>query len=100
MQRRRGQPATVPTNDALSCTHDVDLSTQRHFSQFDFPRRWAPRFRCDPTSIPSWHTISEWALGPYGWLMRAAFFANALAYASLFVVLRQQLRKRMGRRRR
>jgi hypothetical protein len=26
-----------------------------------------------PDLDPSWHTISEWAIGPYGWLMSGAF---------------------------
>jgi hypothetical protein len=26
-----------------------------------------------PDLDPTWHTISEWVIGPYGWLMRIAF---------------------------
>jgi len=50
-----------------------------------------------PDLDPSWHTISEWAIGPYGWLMRCAFFASALSYAALFVMLKRQVRGTMGR---
>jgi hypothetical protein len=32
---------------------------------------------------PSWHTISEWAIGPYGWIMSAAFIVPALTSAGL-----------------
>lgn len=50
-----------------------------------------------PDLDPSWHTISEWALGPHGWIMSAAFLVSSLSYASLFVLLKSQLRKPMGR---
>jgi hypothetical protein len=39
-----------------------------------------------PDLAPSWHTISEWAIGPYGWIMSAAFLISALSYAALFVM--------------
>lgn len=32
---------------------------------------------------PSWHTISEWAIGSHGWLMVMAFLISALSYGSL-----------------
>ena len=35
-----------------------------------------------PNLAPSWHTISEWAIGPYGWIMSAAFLISALSYAA------------------
>jgi len=50
-----------------------------------------------PDLAPSWHTISEWAIGPYGWIMSGAFLISALSYAALFVMLRSQLRGAMGR---
>src|SRR5215831_7526291 len=50
-----------------------------------------------PDLDPSWHTISEWAIGPYGWIMSGAFLLSALSYAALFVMLRSQLRGPMGR---
>jgi hypothetical protein len=50
-----------------------------------------------PDLDPSWHTISEWAIGPYSWLMKTAFLVSALAYAALFVMLRQQVRGGIGR---
>lgn len=46
---------------------------------------------------PSWHTISEWAIGPYGWIMSGAFLISALSYAALFVMLKSQLHGRLGR---
>ena len=33
-----------------------------------------------PDLDPSWHTISEWAIGPHGWIMSAAFLVSALSY--------------------
>jgi hypothetical protein len=40
-----------------------------------------------PDLAPSWHTISEWAIGPYGWIMSGAFLISALSYAALFVMM-------------
>jgi len=50
-----------------------------------------------PDLAPSWHSISEWAIGPYGWIMSGAFLISALSYASLFVMLKSQLRGILGR---
>jgi hypothetical membrane protein len=50
-----------------------------------------------PDLDPSWHTISEWVFGPYGWLMTTAFFVSALAYLALFVALREEVRGRAGK---
>ncbi len=50
-----------------------------------------------PDLDPSWHTVSEWAIGPYSWLMKSAFFVSALAYAALFIVLKRQVRGAIGR---
>jgi hypothetical protein len=50
-----------------------------------------------PDLAPSWHTISEWAIGPYGWIMSGAFLISALSYAALFVTLKSQLRGSLGR---
>jgi hypothetical protein len=30
----------------------------------------------------SWHTISEWAIGSYGWIMSCGFLFSALSYAA------------------
>jgi hypothetical protein len=43
-----------------------------------------------PDLAPSWHTISEWAIGPYGWIMSGAFLTSAISYAALFVMLKPQ----------
>ena len=43
-----------------------------------------------PDLAPSWHTISEWAIGPYGWIMSCAFLISAMSYAALFVLLKSQ----------
>jgi hypothetical protein len=46
---------------------------------------------------PSWHTISEWAIGPYGWMMVLAFLLSALSYGSLFVAIKSQVRGILGK---
>jgi Protein of unknown function (DUF998) len=50
-----------------------------------------------PGLDPSWHFISEYAIGEYGWIMVLAFLSLALGYASLFFALRSQLRTIAGR---
>jgi hypothetical protein len=50
-----------------------------------------------PDLAPSWHTISEWAVGPYGWIMSSAFLISAMSYAALFVMLKPQLHGNLGR---
>jgi len=50
-----------------------------------------------PDLDPTWHTISEWVIGPYGWLMRIAFFTWAASYVALFVLLKSQLRGKWGK---
>jgi Protein of unknown function (DUF998) len=46
---------------------------------------------------PSWHFISEYAIGEYGWIMVLAFLSLALGYASLIFALRSQLQTIAGR---
>src|ERR1700733_1273323 len=50
-----------------------------------------------PDLDPSWHTISEWAIGPYGWIMSSAFLISAISYAALFVMLKPQVHGSLGR---
>src|ERR671910_2847938 len=50
-----------------------------------------------PSLDPSWHFISEYAIGDYGWIMVLAFLSLALSYVSLFVAIRSQLRNIVGR---
>ncbi len=50
-----------------------------------------------PDLDPSWHTISEWVIGPYGWLMVLAFITSAVSYGSLFVAIRQEVRGLSGK---
>jgi len=50
-----------------------------------------------PELDPSWHTISEWAIGPYGWMMSGAFLISATSYSALYVMLRPQLHGSLGR---
>lgn len=44
----------------------------------------------EPQFDPSWRFISEYATGPYGWLMFVAFEAMALSYASLAFALKSE----------
>ena len=50
-----------------------------------------------PGVDPSWHFISEYAIGDYGWIMVLAFLSLAVSYVSLFVAIRSQLRTIAGR---
>ena len=50
-----------------------------------------------PDLDPSWHTISEWAIGSHGWIMSMAFLISAMSYAALFVMLKSQIRGILGR---
>jgi len=50
-----------------------------------------------PDLDPAWHTISEWAIGPYGRLMSTAFLISGLGYAALFVMLLPEVQGAMGR---
>jgi hypothetical membrane protein len=50
-----------------------------------------------PDLAPSWHTVSEWAIGPYGWIMSSAFLISGLSYSALFVMLKSQLYGSLGR---
>lgn len=40
-----------------------------------------------PNLDPSWHVVSEYALGDYGWIMALCFLSLAIGCASLFVAL-------------
>ena len=50
-----------------------------------------------PDLDPSWHTISEWAIGRYSWIMSGAFMVSGLSYAALFAMLRSQVPGVIGR---
>lgn len=50
-----------------------------------------------PELDPSWHFISEYAIGRHGWIMVLAFLSLAISYVSLFVALLSQLRTLAGR---
>ena len=50
-----------------------------------------------PDLDPSWHSISEWAIGRYGWIMTMAFLISAVSYVALFVMLKSQLQGIIGR---
>ena len=50
-----------------------------------------------PDLDPSWHMISEYAIGPFGWIMQIAFLCMAAACAVLIVALFSQARGVVGR---
>jgi len=50
-----------------------------------------------PDLDPSWHTISEWAIGRHGWIMSVAFIISALSYAALWTMLKSQIRGLTGK---
>jgi hypothetical protein len=43
-----------------------------------------------PDLDPSWHTISEWAIGRYGWMMSAGFMISSVSYCALSLWLKNQ----------
>lgn len=45
-----------------------------------------------PELDPSWHFISEYAIGRLGWMMVLAFLALSVSYVALFAALRPQPR--------
>jgi hypothetical protein len=50
-----------------------------------------------PDLDPYWHTISEWAIGPYGWIMIFAFLCSATSYGALFLAMRSHLKGVLGK---
>lgn len=46
---------------------------------------------------PSWHFISDFAIGEYGWIMRAAFYALAASNSAVYMSIRPYLRGVSGR---
>jgi hypothetical protein len=42
-------------------------------------------------------TISEWAIGHYGWLMQLAFFISAMSYLFLYATLKREVKGRTGK---
>lgn len=50
-----------------------------------------------PELDPSWHPISEYALGNFGWVMTLAFFAWGIGMLATVLTLRPQVKTRVGR---
>jgi hypothetical protein len=46
---------------------------------------------------PSWRALSEYARGPHGWIMSAAFLVSAVSYGSLWMALRSEGRVAWGK---
>jgi hypothetical protein len=45
---------------------------------------------------PSWHMVSEYSVGPAGWLMRLAFLALAASFSCLMLALRSRAQGALG----
>src|SRR6188768_1885832 len=43
------------------------------------------------------NTISEWAIGKFGWLMQIAFFSSALGYLFLFLSIKSDVHGSWGK---
>jgi hypothetical membrane protein len=80
-------PSTISTNAAWAAM-GATLTYQVLLGALIFLR---------PDLDPSWHSISEWAIGPHRWIMSCAFLVSSVSYACLFVMLRTELGKPMGR---
>lgn len=50
----------------------------------------------EPEFDPTWHFVSEYALGNFGWMMHLAFFMLATSLVSAGVMLSSQIRTVMG----
>jgi hypothetical protein len=50
-----------------------------------------------PDIQPYSNTISEWAIGKFGWLMQVAFFCSALSYLFLFLSIKSYVHGRWGK---
>ena len=50
-----------------------------------------------PDIHPYSTTISEWAIGKFGWLMQGAFFCSALSYLFLFLSIKKAVHGRWGK---
>ena len=48
-----------------------------------------------PDLHPSWQTICEWAIGPFGWLIQLGFLLSA-SYGALFWSMRSEARGKLG----
>ena len=49
-----------------------------------------------PDLDPSWHMVSEYSVGPGGWLMRLAFLALASSFLGLMLALRSHAKGALG----
>jgi hypothetical protein len=50
-----------------------------------------------PEFEPSWHFISEYAIGRHGWIMKLAFLIWAATCAALTLALRREVQTRPGK---
>ncbi len=46
---------------------------------------------------PSWHMVSEYAIGDYGWIMKLGFFCWAISCISLVATIRSQIKSTGGK---
>lgn len=50
-----------------------------------------------PELDPSWHMVSEYAIGRFGWVMMLSFLSMSVSCAALFVAIRTQVQTRGGK---
>lgn len=50
-----------------------------------------------PQYDPSWRFVSEYAVGPFGWMMQLAFAAMAASFGSLAIALRGEVASQLGK---
>jgi hypothetical protein len=51
----------------------------------------------EPQYDPSWRFVSEYAVGPFGWMMQLAFAAMAASFGALSVSLRGEVNSQLGK---
>lgn len=51
----------------------------------------------EPQYDPSWRFVSEYAVGPFGWMMQLAFAAMAASFGALSVSLRGEVKSQLGK---
>lgn len=49
-----------------------------------------------PDIQPYWHTLSEWAIGRFGWIMSVAFIISGLSYGFLLLAIRKFRARNLG----
>jgi hypothetical protein len=51
----------------------------------------------EPQYDPSWRFVSEYAVGPFGWMMQLAFGAMAMSFGALAISVRGEVNSQLGK---